>query len=254
MIYQRPTWTGRRANTRAAVGYSAAEPCKRNSVKPSWHVACFYKPEWADRGFSVNEINLISKIRGLWRLNYVFKASTASKLVLFNLHLIERAVLPLSHVTSRFHLWPKGGLLTNLELSESPSSFRVSPVVRSGQMNSALFVRSRQRWRCESTTKTLMEDARAPKLSRCEQFWRLHRQRTYGQAPCRSPFRHILKFHFPALVWVAFLGNLSHMQRCSWSLYNTGAFVSVGAGLSAKLIRRTQLPAAAELLRCSSTV
>lgn len=35
-----------------------------------------------------------------------------------------------------------------------------------------------------------------------------------------------LKFHFPALVWVAFLGNLSHMQRRSWSLYNAGAFVS----------------------------
>lgn len=62
--------------------------------------------------------------------------------------------------------------------------------------------------------------------------------------------QHILKFCFPALVWVAFLGNHSRTQLIP---VQCRSFCVCRAGLSAMLILHMQTPAATEELCCSPT-
>lgn len=66
----------------------------------------------------------------------------------------------------------------------------------------------------------------------------------------RFYIQHILKFHFPALVWVAFLGNHSCLQLIPVQRWS---FCVCRAGLSAMLILHMQTPAATEELCCSPT-
>lgn len=81
------------------------------------------------------------------------------------------------------------------------------------------------------------------------------RQKADNQASGDLPeqkfyIQHILKFHFPALVWVAFLGNHSRMQLIP---VQCRSFCVCRAGLSAMLILHMQTPAATEELRCFPT-
>lgn len=120
-------------------------------------------------------------------------------------------------------------------------------IVHSGQMNRVLFVRSKQRWFCESSTKTLMKDTWAPELSHQEQFQRFHafpfssfkkkkktmclRQNVRRQITRRleifqnrsSTFNTYWNSTFlPLFGWHSW----ETIPACSWSLYNAGAFVS----------------------------